>query len=283
MLKSSRTRTNDSLQSTEYQKTKSSQLVTFPTDRSYTTIWVIFCRQLAPNRLCATQGICCAGSHLRTERDMSRHVCVIGAGAAGLTSIKSCLEEGLQPTCFERSEDIGGLWRFKDAPEPGSASIYRSLVVNTSKEMMCFSDFPMPADYPNYMMHSQILQYLRLYAQQFDLLRHITFQTSVQSVRQRPDFRYSGQWEVVTENSKGEKETHIFDGILVCSGHFTVPFLPLAQFPGHEAFPGRCLHSWEYKDAEAFRGKRVMVVGIGNSGADIAVEISRNADKSPES
>ncbi|XP_019904941.1 si:dkey-239i20.4 isoform X1 [Esox lucius] len=210
---------------------------------------------------------------------MSRRVCVIGAGASGLTTIKGCLEEGLEPTCFESSDDIGGLWRFKETPEPGRASIYRSLVVNTSKEMMCFSDFPMPPEYPNYMTHSQLLQYFRLYAQHFDLLRHIIFRTSVQSVRQQPDFSHSGQWEVVTKHRDGREDTHIFDGVLVCSGHFTHPFLPLAQFPGHESFPGRCLHSWEYKDAEAFRGKRVVVIGIGNSGGDIAVEISRAAEK----
>uniref|UniRef100_A0A4W5NS92 Flavin-containing monooxygenase n=1 Tax=Hucho hucho TaxID=62062 RepID=A0A4W5NS92_9TELE len=203
---------------------------------------------------------------------MSQRVAVIGAGPSGLTSIKSCLDEGLKPTCFE-SMSLG------ETPEPGRSSIYRSLVVNTSKEMMCFSDFPMPADYPNYMLHSQLLQYLRLYAQHFDLLRHITFQTSVLTVRQRPDFSHSGQWEVVTENREGQEQRHIFDGVLVCSGHYTQPVSPLDQFPGHESFPGRCLHSWEYKDADAFRGKRVVVVGIGNSGGDIAVEISRAAEK----
>uniref|UniRef100_A0A4W5P1N6 Flavin-containing monooxygenase n=1 Tax=Hucho hucho TaxID=62062 RepID=A0A4W5P1N6_9TELE len=194
---------------------------------------------------------------------MSQRVAVIGAGPSGLTSIKSCLDE----------VSLG------ETPEPGRSSIYRSLVVNTSKEMMCFSDFPMPADYPNYMLHSQLLQYLRLYAQHFDLLRHITFQTSVLTVRQRPDFSHSGQWEVVTENREGQEQRHIFDGVLVCSGHYTQPVSPLDQFPGHESFPGRCLHSWEYKDADAFRGKRVVVVGIGNSGGDIAVEISRAAEK----
>lgn len=64
----------------------------------------------------------------------------------------------------------------QESSEPGRASIYRSLVANTSKEMMCFSDFPMPADFPNYLHHSQLLQYLRLYAERFDLLRYIRFQ-----------------------------------------------------------------------------------------------------------
>lgn len=64
----------------------------------------------------------------------------------------------------------------QESPEPQRSSIYRSLVVNTSKEMMCYSDFPMPAHYPNYMHNSQLLQYFRLYAERFDLLQYIHFQ-----------------------------------------------------------------------------------------------------------
>ncbi|XP_028259480.1 dimethylaniline monooxygenase [N-oxide-forming] 5-like [Parambassis ranga] len=210
---------------------------------------------------------------------MVGRVAVVGAGSSGLACIKICVEEGLEPVCFESSDDIGGLWNFNESPEPGRSSIYHSLVVNTSKEMMCFSDFPMPADYPNYMHNSQLLQYFRLYADHFDLLRYIHFQTTVRSITQRPDMCVSGQWEVVTINREGEKEKHIFDAVLVCSGHYTHPALPLSDFKGHEIFSGRCFHSWKYKDAEACRGKRVVVVGIGNSGGDIAVEISRSAEK----
>lgn len=210
---------------------------------------------------------------------MVRRVAVVGAGSSGLVCIKVCLDEGLDPVCFESSNDIGGLWNFKDSPEPERSSIYRSLVVNTSKEMMCFSDFPMPDDYPNFMHNSQLLQYFRLYAERFDLLQHIHFQTTVKSVTQRPDFSVSGQWAVVTINQNNEEETHIFDAVLVCSGHYTHPALPLSDFKGHETFVGRILHSWEYKDADSFREKRVVVVGIGNSGGDVAVEISRSAEK----
>ncbi|XP_054458146.1 dimethylaniline monooxygenase [N-oxide-forming] 2-like [Anoplopoma fimbria] len=210
---------------------------------------------------------------------MVRRVAVVGAGSSGLVCMKACVDEGLEPVCFESSDDIGGLWRYKESPEPERSSIYRSLVVNTSKEMMCFSDFPMPADYPNYLQHSQLMQYFRLYADHFDLLRHICFQTTVRSVTQRPDFSVSGQWDVVTVNVAGEEESHVFDAVLVCSGHYTHPALPLSDFPGNETFPGRCLHSWEYRDADDCRGKRVVVVGIGNSGGDIAVEISRSAEK----
>lgn len=210
---------------------------------------------------------------------MAQHVAVIGAGSSGLACIKSCVEEGLDPVCFERSDDIGGIWKFRESLDSERNRIYRSLVANTSKEMMCFSDFPMPADYPNYMHNSQLLQYFRLYAEHFDLLRYIKFQTSVKTVTPREDFPVTGQWDVVTVNKDGEEEQHIFDAVLVCSGHYNQPVLPLSDLKGHDIFSGRCFHSRDYRDGDAFRGKRVVVVGIGNSGGDITVEISRSADK----
>ncbi|NXD82928.1 FMO4 monooxygenase, partial [Halcyon senegalensis] len=210
---------------------------------------------------------------------MVQRVAVIGAGAGGLASIKCCLDEGLEPTCFERSEDIGGVWRYTDSMDERRVSVYRSVITNTSKEMSCFSDFPCPEDFPNYLPHSLLLEYFRMYAQHFNLLQHIRFKTTALSVRKRPDFTTSGQWEVVTETN-GVWESHVFDAVMVCTGHYQDPYLPLASFPGIDTrFKGRYLHSREYKDVEAFQGKRVLVVGIGNTGGDLSVELSRVAAK----
>ncbi|NXK98565.1 FMO5 monooxygenase, partial [Formicarius rufipectus] len=205
-----------------------------------------------------------------------QRVAIIGAGASGLCALKCCLDEGLQPTCFERSKDIGGLWRFEEQPEDDRASIYRSVIINTSKEMMCYSDFPIPEDFPNYMHNSKIMEYFRMYTQHFDLLRHIRFRTSVCRVSKRPDFATTGQWEVVTE-SEGKQEAAVFDAVLVCSGHHTYPHLPLNNFPGLENFEGSYLHSRDYKSPRSFSEKCVVVVGTGNSGIDIAVELSHTA------
>ncbi|NXE52651.1 FMO5 monooxygenase, partial [Casuarius casuarius] len=207
---------------------------------------------------------------------MAKRVAIIGGGSSGLCAIKACLQEGLEPVCFERTRDIGGLWRFEEHPEEGRASIYKSVIINTSKEMMCFSDFPIPDDFPNYMHNSQIMEYFRMYAQHFDLLRHIRFKTSVCRVAKRPDFAVTGQWDVVTE-SDGEQESAVFDAVLVCTGHHTDAHLPLHTFPGIEKFRGHYLHSRDYKDPQAFTDKRVVVIGIGNSGSDLAVEISQTA------
>ncbi|XP_028817550.1 dimethylaniline monooxygenase [N-oxide-forming] 5-like [Denticeps clupeoides] len=208
---------------------------------------------------------------------MVQRVAVVGAGCSGLACIKCCLDEGLEPVCFESSDDIGGLWRFKEKPEPGRAKLYSTVVSNSSKEMMAYSDFPPPAHFPNNMHHTVVLQYLRLYAQHFSLLRHISFQTTVHSVQQRPDFSISGQWEVLTVGRDGEEETHVFDAVMVCSGHFTQPHLPLQDIKGIQTFNGRYFHSWEYSSAGGLEGKTVLVIGIGNSGGDIAVDVSRVA------
>ncbi|KAL1022479.1 hypothetical protein UPYG_G00028270 [Umbra pygmaea] len=211
----------------------------------------------------------------RYTKRMVQRVCVIGGGSSGMTAIKSCLEEGLEPTCFESSEDIGGLWRFKENPESDRASIYQSVIINTSKEMMCFSDFPIPGHFPNYMHNSLIMEYFRMYAEHFKLIKHIRFQTKVLQVKPRPDFTHSGQWDVEIETRKGEKERQVFDAVMICIGHHCHPNLPLNDFPGIDTFKGQYFHSRDYKTADEWRGKKVVVIGIGNSGGDIAVELSR--------
>uniref|UniRef100_A0A8P4K628 Flavin-containing monooxygenase n=1 Tax=Dicentrarchus labrax TaxID=13489 RepID=A0A8P4K628_DICLA len=206
---------------------------------------------------------------------MTGCVAVIGGGSSGLACIKCCLDEGLEPVCFESSDDIGGLWRFKENPEPDRASIYHSVIINTSKEMMCFSDFPIPAQFPNYMHNSLIMDYFRMYADSFQLTKHIRFNTKVLQVKQRSDFSRSGQWEVETEDKDGKREKHIFDAVMICIGHHCHPNMPLHDFPGIDTFKGKYFHSRDYKTPEEWRDKKAVVIGIGNSGGDIAVELSR--------
>ncbi|XP_030158867.1 dimethylaniline monooxygenase [N-oxide-forming] 4 [Lynx canadensis] len=207
---------------------------------------------------------------------MARRVAVIGAGVSGLSSIKCCLDEDLEPTCFERSNDIGGLWKFTETSKDGMTRVYRSLVTNVCKEMSCYSDFPFQEDYPNYMNQGKFWDYLQEFAEHFDLLKYIRFRTTVCSVTKRPDFSETGQWEVVTE-TEGKQDRGVFDAVMVCTGHFLNPHLPLESFPGIHKFKGQILHSQEYKSPEGFQGKRVLVIGLGNTGGDVAVELSRTA------
>ncbi|XP_019503385.1 PREDICTED: dimethylaniline monooxygenase [N-oxide-forming] 3 [Hipposideros armiger] len=207
---------------------------------------------------------------------MVKTVAIVGAGVSGLAAIRCCLEEGLQPTCFERGNDVGGLWKFSDQTEEGRGSIYTSVFTNSSKEMMCYPDFPYPDDYPNFMHNSKLQEYIKTFAQKKDLLRYIQFETLVTRIKKCPSFLLTGQWEVVTEKS-GKQETTTFDAVMVCSGHHAYPNLPKDSFPGLDQFQGHCFHSWDYKGPDTFKGKRVLVIGLGNSACDIAVELSRLA------
>ncbi|CAK6439544.1 unnamed protein product [Pipistrellus nathusii] len=213
-----------------------------------------------------------------TQESMAKRVAIVGAGVSGLASIKCCLEEGLEPTCFERSDDLGGLWRFTEHVEEGRASLYKSVVSNSCKEMSCYPDFPFPEDYPNYVPNSQFLEYLKMYANQFNLVKCIQFKTEVCRVTKRPDFTVTGQWEVVTLH-EGKQESAIFDAIIVCTGFLTNPHLPLDSFPGINTFEGQYFHSRQYKHPDIFKDKNVLVIGVGNSGTDIAVEASHVAKK----
>ncbi|XP_037360331.1 flavin-containing monooxygenase 3 isoform X2 [Talpa occidentalis] len=144
---------------------------------------------------------------------MGKRVAIIGAGVSGLASIRSCLEEGLEPICFERSKDVGGLWKFS---------------------------------------------------------------TLVSSINKCPDFSVTGQWNVTTEKD-GKKQSAVFDAVMICSGHHVYPNIPKESFPGLKLFKGECFHSRDYKEPGIFKGKRVLVIGLGNSGCDIATELSHTA------
>ncbi|OCT85231.1 dimethylaniline monooxygenase [N-oxide-forming] 3 isoform X1 [Xenopus laevis] len=209
---------------------------------------------------------------------MVQNVAIIGAGISGLAALKCSLEAGLEATCFEKSDSVGGLWNYTEYAEDGRASIYRSVFTNACKEMMCYPDFPIPDEYPNYLHNSLFLDYLRLYVKHFDLARYIKFKTAVVSVQKCPDFQVTGQWKVITEQD-GNRSSDIFDSVLICTGHHVHPNLPLHSFFGIERFTGRYMHNREYKEPAQYAGKRVLVVGLGNTGADIAVELSHTAQK----
>lgn len=188
-------------------------------------------------------------------------VAIIGAGASGLTSIKCCKDEGLEPVCFEQEDSIGGLWYFTE--EERHSSVYRSTVINTSKEMMCFSDFPIPKEYPPFMHHQLIMKYLHLYAKEFDLYKCIRFRTKVVDLKKSPDFEESGKWEILFQELDGKNpdavNKEVYDAVMLCVGHHSEPSWP--SFPGMDEFSGLKIHSHSYKDFKPFENKKVLVVG----------------------
>lgn len=196
-----------------------------------------------------------------------KKIAVVGAGPSGLAAIKSLKEWGLEPVAFEKADEIGGLWKYDESQPDGGGVAYRSLRTNTSKWMGVFSDFPFPADAPPFPSRARMLQYLNDYADHFGLRPYIRFETPVEAVRPARD----EGWEVTVRPAGGSSETLHFDAVIVASGFYPKPYLP--ELPGLGAFEGQVLHSAAYKAPEPFAGKRVVVVGSGSSGADIAADL----------
>ncbi|BES72853.1 NAD(P)-binding domain-containing protein [Marinobacter nanhaiticus D15-8W] len=200
---------------------------------------------------------------------LSTHVCVIGAGPSGITAAKNCLEAGLPVTVFEKNDRIGGNWVFNAAT--GHSSVYENTHIISSKVWSEYEDFPMPPDYPDYPNHRQLQAYFDSYAAHFGVKEHIQFRTNVDKVARTT----GGAWEVTTTDANGQAQQQMFSHLMVCNGHHWNPKYP--DYPGH--FDGTFMHSHDFKGVDdSWRGKRVLVIGAGNSACDVAVETARLAD-----
>jgi cation diffusion facilitator CzcD-associated flavoprotein CzcO len=190
--------------------------------------------------------------------------CVIGAGAAGLAAAKNLKDAGIRVVVFEREDDIGGNWYFG---KPYS-SIYESVHLISSKRFTEYPDFPMPDEYPTYIHQRQAIEYLRSYAHTFRLYDLIEFEQTVRSVTPVEGGR---AWDVTLASG----DTRRFAGVVIANGHLWDANVP--AYPGR--FDGMTVHSSKYKTPDLLRGKRVLVVGAGNSGCDIAVESAHHASQ----
>ncbi|WBB68761.1 NAD(P)-binding domain-containing protein [Micromonospora sp. WMMD812] len=195
-------------------------------------------------------------------------VAVVGAGAAGLATLKALADAGVPAICFEATDQIGGLWVYGS---PGSPA-YRTLHLNTSRGRTQFADHPMPDDWPDYPDHTRIAGYLSAYADRFGLRGAVRLRHTVERVTRRAD----GTWTVQASGPDGTVGVTV-DAVVVANGHNRVPK------PPSPAYPGTCtadqLHSHDYRRPEQLAGRRVLVVGGGNSAMDIAVDASYAADR----
>lgn len=194
-------------------------------------------------------------------------VCVIGAGASGLAAAQALKVNGIPFDCFEKRDRVGGLWAFSE--RPGETAAYRSLNMNTSKTRTQFASFPMPAHYPDYPHHTQMAAYFDAFADHFGLREHIRLNTAVK----RADRLGDGTWQITLDTG----EVRHYDALVVANGHHWDPRWPEPPFPGE--FHGTVMHSHAYKENSILAGKRVLILGIGNSASDIAVESSFVAAK----
>jgi hypothetical protein len=192
-------------------------------------------------------------------------ICVIGAGPSGIAAGKNMLAAGLTNlVILDRNPAVGGNWIFSRLSS--HSSIYETTHAISSRRLSQYDGYPMPADYPDYPSHEQLLRYFQGYAEHFGVTSYIRFSTEVTGVARAE----GGGWHVGSTGPAGPT-TERFDYLLVASGHHWDPRLP--AYPGQ--FSGQFLHSHSYKGAGPFAGQRVLVIGGGNTACDISVETAR--------
>jgi dimethylaniline monooxygenase (N-oxide forming) len=192
-----------------------------------------------------------------TFQKRARRVAVIGAGLSGITTAKNLLDEGHEVVVFEREKEYCGIWK-KNAQNAG---VWDNLHSNSSKMVTMFSDYPMPAHYPDYPSAAQIIEYLKSYAEHFGVDKTIRTEQEVISVSKEAD-----GWRVKTATA-----SESFDAVAVCTGVHQFPRMP--DVPGLDTFAGTVTHSHFFKNAEPYAGKRVLIIGSAESGQEIAVAI----------
>lgn len=204
----------------------------------------------------------------------SLRVCVIGAGSSGIAATKVLHERGLDVTSYETSDRVGGNWVLGNPN--GTSAAYRSLHINTSKRRMAFSDFPMPEHYPQFARHDQVAAYFEAYVERFGLRERMRFGATVTHVEPRVSTARSASADGFDVDVAGEPRQR-FDAVVVANGHHWDARLPDPMPEGAERFAGEQWHAHEYRDESQLAGRRVVVVGMGNSAMDIAVDASYHA------
>ena len=231
-----------------------------------------------------------------------RSVCVIGGGAAGIVTARHMRARGFDVTLFERSDDVGGLWRYGSE----TCKVFANVTQNLTKNHNRFAGLKPPSAWPDYLGHEHTVQYLSAYVDAFALRPCIECNREVRSVARRDD----GSFEVVVENlsppgsradvfgkgkrrvdanananaktkTKTKTEVRAFDAVAVCAGQLSAPNVPDdTAIPGLSGFTGTITHTSEYRTSVPFAGKRVLVVGVGAaSGSDVAQDLCGVAAK----
>jgi len=202
---------------------------------------------------------------------LAKRVAVVGVGSVGLTALKWCRERGLEVVGYEKEHACGGVWHQGTQHSPA----YDSLFTNSSRTLMELSDFPFPFETSQvFPKHAEILQYYQAYQDHFDLGKYIKWNTAVRCVEKLQE---KGIWRVETEHG----DVDYFDAVLVCTGKLWDPRLPTWAMPANVKAKTPeldVLHAKEYRNPARFRGKSVVIVGIGNSALDIALELSTHDD-----
>ncbi|WJX60433.1 hypothetical protein P8452_45640 [Trifolium repens] len=212
-----------------------------------------------------------------------RHVAVIGAGAGGLVAARELRREGHQVVVFERGDQLGGSWVYTPEVESDPlgldpkrklvhSSLYNSLRTNLPRERMGFRDYPFRRkeekgrDSRRFPSHREVLMYLQDFAADFEIDDLVRFETEVVFA----GLGEGGKWRVRSRSVDSDCVDEIYDVVVVCNGHYFQPRLP--HIPGINAWPGKQMHSHNYRTPEPFQDQVVVLIG----GAASAVDISRD-------
>lgn len=215
-------------------------------------------------------------------------VAVIGAGVSGLATARELKSEGHQVVVYEKSSQIGGTWLYTPETESEEdplgidpnrkiihSSLYASLRSNLPRQLMCFPDYPWKIEKDgllnNFPGHEEVLQFLNEFANEFGLGQLIRFNVEVVGVEKKDD----GGWAVEWRSGGGSRSEEMFEAVVVCNGHYTQP--KLADLPGIQKWPGKQIHSHNYRVPEPYRDQVVVVIGSGPSAYDICEDISKVA------
>ncbi|MFP5467019.1 MAG: flavin-containing monooxygenase, partial [Gammaproteobacteria bacterium] len=190
-------------------------------------------------------------------------IALIGAGPSGLAGARNLQKLGIPFQGFEAWSDVGGLWNIANP----RSTVYESAHLISSKRTTEFTEFPMPEGTADYPSHRELCRYFSDFADHFDLRRHFRFNTRVLRVEPVNDTPES-PWHVTVQNPDGSEDSVVYKGVVIANGTLAEPNMP--NFEGQ--FDGQLLHTSAYKHAEQFKGQRVLIVGAGNSGCDIAVD-----------
>ena len=194
-----------------------------------------------------------------------RNVAVVGAGWSGIYAVKWLAEAGLKTTCFESSDSVGGIWKYRPH-RPGG--VFESTRATSSKHFLHPSDFPMPAETSEFPNRNEILEHLERYVEHFGIRDRFHLETQVLSVEKEGEL-----WRIVTKDRRGERQEELFDSVVVASGPHQNPSIDVSRHPLYGRFAGRLLRSADYKKgSDVRRGEIVLIVGAGESSADIVSE-----------
>ncbi|MEM8718510.1 MAG: NAD(P)-binding domain-containing protein [Cyanobacteria bacterium P01_G01_bin.39] len=198
--------------------------------------------------------------------NLKKKVAVIGAGLSGLATIKELVEEGHEVICFEKNDDIGGVF--------SNIGCYDSVELTVSNYFMAFSDFMPHKESVRFWKRKEYKDYLDKYAAHFDIIRHIQFNCLVKDIK-----RLETGFDITIEKDDKSFHTEHFDNLAICSGQFQKANIP--NIKGLDTFSGKILHSSKYKNSqlceEMFRDKKVLCLGMGESAADVVTEVSQIA------